>query len=181
MRDSYSLEATSKFRFPVPSIISQASFPILTNDVPELCVVSPLRSGKKLNSVLSQGPVLVPSSQRCTAQFLEMSLSITLNFKPKPETEFLTCLPDYKAGASWMIKTAAGNILKASWSLRQLNICLNPLPSHPPAPQFQSKSREKVNTGVHTVLPWPGRASLSCKKAHLGRWGHVGTETWRLD
>lgn len=44
-------------------IMSQASFPILTNDAPELGVISPLRGGRKRCSVLFQDSVLVPSSR----------------------------------------------------------------------------------------------------------------------
>lgn len=119
----------------------------------------------------------------------KQSLSITLNFKPKPETEFLTCLPDYKAAASWMIKTAAGNVLKPSWSVRQLNICLNPSPHRPP-PHHKTLvpkqiQRESKYTGIHrssmtekSLTELEESTSFSeLSENVLGWWGHLCTES----
>lgn len=158
MRDSQSLEASSTLHFATPT---KASFPILTNDVPELGVISPLRGGRKRYSVLFQDSVLVPSSrdlQLNSPRWKSQSLSITLNIKPKSKTEFLTCLPDCKAYASLMIKTTAGNVSKASWSVRQLGICLN-------TPPFSfwycsSKANPKKKQKTSVLHYWEGLQGL---------------------
>jgi hypothetical protein len=112
--------------------------------VPELCVISPLRSSKKYSAVsYYRALILVLSSQRLTANSLrwknQSPLHSILNQNPK------TCLPDYKLCASLMIKKAVGNVLNASWSVRQLSICLNSLSSSTHHCSSQAYPNRKLN------------------------------------